>query len=58
MKFVAAKTVLDPDTHQPVDVDVFKLETGEFVGFDRTSLENLRGTIWSPYKLGVELVEK
>lgn len=47
--FVTTVTVLDPDTKLPVEVEIRKLESGEMVGLDGSSVEDYGG-FFSPYK--------
>ena len=56
-KFVALVDVIDPDSKQPVTLEIRKLETGLMVGLDESwlsSLDNVDQT-FSPYDKGVEL---
>jgi hypothetical protein len=55
-KFVQSVTVIDPDTNQPVELEVRKLESGGMVGIDGSWLAQDEGPTFSPYDKGVELV--
>lgn len=48
-KFVKSITVTDPDTNLPVEVDLFKLETGGMVGIDESFISNTDEPIYSPF---------
>lgn len=54
-KYVMHVTVIDPDSGAPVDVDIYKLDTGAMVGVDSSFIEQEVGEIYSPYDNGVEL---
>jgi hypothetical protein len=54
--FVQTVTVIDPDSKQPVEVEIRKLESGGMVGIDGLWLEQDQGPVYSPYDKGVELV--
>jgi len=55
-KFVATVEVIDPDTKQPVTLEIRKLDGGAMVGLDGSFLEQDIGPVFSPYDKGYELV--
>lgn len=55
-KFVQSVTVIDPDSKQPVEVEIRKLESGGIVGIDGSWLAQDEGPTYSPYDRGVQLV--
>jgi hypothetical protein len=48
-------TVIDPDTKAPVEVAIFKLETGGMVGIDESFLANTEEPVYSPFDKGIAL---
>jgi len=48
-KFVAAITVLDPDTGGEVEIEIWKLENGGMIGIDASFLEQVGGPVWSVF---------
>lgn len=55
-KFVARVTVVDPDSHGEVEVEIRKIvEGGSMVGLDGSFLEQDVGCVYSPYDFGVRL---
>jgi hypothetical protein len=57
MKFVAEVTVQDPDSHLPVEITIYKMETGPMVGVDTSYLLQDVGPLWSPYDESVNIEE-
>ncbi len=53
-KFVWNLTVIDPDTNLPVEIDIYKMETGPMVGLDACPLE-ADFPILSPYDENTQL---
>jgi len=54
-KWVAAITVVDPDSDGEVELGIYKLETGGMVAIDGSYLEQDVGPVYSPFDKGVEL---
>jgi hypothetical protein len=53
-KFVQRITVYDPETHEPVDLEIYHLETGGMVGIVSSYIQT-EETIYSPFDKGVEI---
>ena len=54
-KFVKVIEVIDPDTFNPINVEIRKMETGPMVGIDGSYLEQDVGPVYSPYDENEEL---
>lgn len=54
-KFVTVIVVTDPETKQPVEIEIRKMATGPMVGIDGSWLEQDVGDTHSPYDPGVLL---
>jgi len=57
MKYVMHITIIDPDTQLPVEVQIYKMESGGMVGIDTSFIHNTDLPMYSPYDLGVEIEE-
>lgn len=55
-KYVQTVTVIDPDSHLEVEVEIRKLETGAMVGIDGSWLDQDIGPCYSPYDRNMRLV--
>lgn len=54
-KHIQTITVTDPDSGGPVEVAIYKMETGGMVGIDESFLMNTDEPVYSPYDLGEEM---
>lgn len=54
-KFCWNVVVIDPDSNLPVEVDIYKMESGGMVGLDASYIENDVGPIRSPYDADAEI---
>jgi hypothetical protein len=54
-KFVQSVVVIDPDTFNPVTVEIHKLETGGMVGIDGSYYDD---DLFSPYDMNVRIIEE
>lgn len=54
-KFIQTITVTDPDSKLPVEVDIFKLQTGGIVGIDASFISNTDEPIYSPFDKNIKL---
>lgn len=54
-KLCGNAVVIDPDSQLPVEIDIYKLESGGMVGIDASFLENDVGPVFSPFDANVEL---
>jgi len=49
-KFVAAITVIDPDTSKEVEIEIWKMENGGMIGIDSMAFRGQGGgPIWSAF---------
>jgi hypothetical protein len=53
-QFVGKVTVTDPDTKQPVEMEVYKLDGGGMVGIDSSFIEQ-ELPVYSPFDKNVEI---
>ncbi len=54
-KFCWNVVVTDPDSGEPVEVDIYKMESGGMVGLDASYIENDIGPVRSPYDANAEI---
>ncbi len=54
-RFIKTITVTDPDSNAPVEVDLFKLNTGGIVGIDASFISNTDEPIYSPFDKNIQL---
>lgn len=54
-KFIEVIETIDPDSYLPVNLAIYKLETGGIVGIDVSFLQNTDETVYSPFDNGLEL---
>ena len=53
-KLISKFTVIDPDSQAPVEVEIYKLNTGGIVGIDASFLAT-EEPVYSPFDKGVEI---
>lgn len=57
-KFIKEITVIDPDSHLPVEVAIYKEEAGGIFGVDSSFLANTEDDVISPFGNGKLEIEE